>query len=74
MQFGKDFRLLGLVRMFQCLYVPNRWIVTHLYASLARRARSKTIAYPKTNPCCVRHAIWRRLISNLGTCRIGCEV
>ena len=46
------------------------WILTHLYSSLDRRARSKTIAYPKTNPSCVRHSIWRRLISNLGTCRI----
>ena len=63
-----------MVRLFQCPHVPNRWIVTHIYSSLARRARSKTIAYPKTNPFCVRHSIWRRLISNLGTCRIGCEV
>ena len=60
--------------MFQCPYVPNRWIVTHLSASLARRARSKAIAYPKTNPSCVSHSTCRRLISNLGTCRIGCEV
>ena len=43
-QFDKAFRILGLVRIFQCPYVPNRSIVTHLYASLARRARSKTIA------------------------------
>ena len=62
------------MRIFQCLYVPNGWFVTHLYASLARRARSKTVAKPKTNPSCVRHSIWRRLISNLGTCRIGCDV
>ena len=54
--------------------MPNRWIVSNLYASLARRARSKTIASPKTNPFCLRHSIWRRLISNLGTCRIRCEV
>ena len=54
--------------------MPNRWIVTHVYASLARRARSKTIAQPKTNPSCVRHSIWRRLISNLATCRNSCEV
>ena len=73
-QFDKDFRLLGLVRLFQCPHVPNRWIVTHLYSYLARRARSKTIAYPKTNPFCVRHLIWMRLISSWGTCRIGCEV
>ena len=44
------------------------------YASLARRARSKTIAQPKTNPSCLSHSTWRRLISNLRTCRIGCEV
>ena len=43
-QFDEDFRLLGLVRVFQCPYVPNRWFVTHLYASRARCARSKTIA------------------------------
>ena len=43
-QFDKYFRLLGLVRVFQCPYVPNRWFVTHLYASRARCARSKTIA------------------------------
>ena len=73
-QFDKDFQLLGLVRIFQCPHVPTGWFVTHLYASLARRARSKTGAKPKTNPSCVRHSIWRRLISNLGTCRIGCEV
>ena len=73
-QFDKVFRLLGLVRMFQCPYVPNRWIVTHLYASLVPCARSKTIAKPKTNPSCVRYSIWRRLIYNLRTCRIGCEV
>ena len=74
MQFDKYFRLLGLLRIFQCPYVPNRWFVTHLYASLAPCARSKTIASPKTDPACVRHSIWRRLISNLGTCRIGCNV
>ena len=56
-QFDKDFRLLGLVRIFQCSYVPNRWILTHLSASLARRARSKTIASPKTNPSCVHYSI-----------------
>ena len=74
MQFVKDLRFLGLVRIFQCPYVPNRWIVTHIYESLARCARSKTIAYPKTKPSCVRYSIRRRLISNLLTCRIGCEV
>ena len=62
------------MRIFQCPHVPTGWFVTHLYASLARRARSKTVAKPKTNPSCVRHSIWRRLISNLGTCRIGCDV
>ena len=40
----RDFRLLGLVRIFQCPHVSNRWIVTHLSAYLARRARSKVIA------------------------------
>ena len=54
--------------------MPNRWTVTHLYAPLARCARSKTIAQPKTNPSCVRHSIWRGLISNLATCRNSCEV
>ena len=73
MQFDKDLRFLGLVRIFQCPYVPNRWCVTHKYASLARCARSETIAQPKTNPSCVRYSIRRRLISNLLTCRIGCE-
>ena len=73
-QFDKDFWLLGLVRIFQCPYVPNRWFVTYLYAYLAPCARSKTIAKPKTNPSCVRYSIWRRLISNLGTSRIGSEV
>ena len=48
--------------------------MTHLYAYLARCARSETIAKHKTNPSCVRYSIWRRLISNLGTCRIGYEV
>ena len=48
--------------------------MTHLYASFARCARSKTITYPKTNPSSVCYSIWRRLTSNLGTCRIGCEV
>ena len=57
-QFDKDFRVLGLVRMLPCPYVPNRWIVTHFSASLARRARSKTIASPKTNPCCVHWSMW----------------
>ena len=74
MQFDKDLRFLGLVRIFQCPYVPNRWFVTHLYASLTRCARSKTIASPKTNPSYVRYSIRRRLISNLLTCRIGCDV
>ena len=73
-QFVKYFRLLGLVRIFQCPYVPNRWIVTHLSASLARRARSKTIAKTKTNPSYVGYSIRRGLISNLRTCRIGCDV
>ena len=73
-QFDKDFRLLGLVRILQCPYVPHRWFVTHLHAYLARVLRSKPIAQLKTNPSCVRYSIWRRLISNLGTCRIGCEV
>ena len=63
-----------LVRIFQCPYMPIRWFVTHLYACLARRARSKTVAHPNPNPSCVRHSIWKRLISNLATCRIGCEV
>ena len=54
--------------------MPNRWIVTHLYVSLARCARSKTIAYPKTKPSRCRYSIRRRLMSNLLTCRIGCEV
>ena len=67
-------RFLGLVRIFQCPYVLNRWFVTHIYASLARCARSKTIASPKTNPSYVRYSIRRRLISNLITVRIGCEV
>ena len=48
--------------------------VTHRYASLARRDRSKTVAKPKINPSCVRHSKRRRLISNLGACPIGCEV
>ena len=48
--------------------------MTHIYASIARCARSKTMAKPKPNPSCVRYSIWRRLISNLGSCRIGCEV
>ena len=74
MQFDKDLRFLGLVRIFQCPYVPNRWFVTHLYASLPRCARSNTIGEPKTNPSCVRYSTRRRLISNLLTCRIGCEV
>ena len=74
MQFDKDLRFLGLVRIFQCPYVPNRWFGTHNYASLTRCARSNTIGQPKTNPSCVRYSTWRRLISNLGTCRIGCEV
>ena len=73
-QFDKDFRLLGLVRILQCPYVPNRWFVTYHHAYLARCARSETIAKPKTNPSCVRYSIWRRPISNLGTSRMGCEV
>ena len=67
-QFDKDFRLLGLVRILQCPYVP------HLYAYLACCARSKPIAHRKTNPSCDRNSIRRGLISNLRTCRIGCEV
>ena len=39
-----------------------------------RVPRSKTIAQPKTNPSCVRHSMWRRHISNLRMCRIGCEI
>ena len=62
------------MRIFQCPYVPNRWIVTHLSASLARHARSKTIAQPTTNPSCVHYSSGWRHISNLQTCRIGCEV
>ena len=54
--------------------MPNRWIVTHLYPSLARCARSKAIAKPKTNLSCVHYSIWWRHISNLRTSRIGCEV
>ena len=54
MQWEKDFRLLGLVRIIQCPHVPNRWVVTHIYASLARRARLKAVALPKTNPSRVR--------------------
>ena len=73
-QLDRDFRLLVLVRIFQCPYVTNRWFVTHPYASLAPCARPITIAKPKTNPSCVRYPIRRRLISNLRTCRIGCEV
>ena len=73
MQFDKDLRFLGLVRIFQCPYVQNRWFVTHNYASLARCARSNTVRKPKTNPSCVRYSTRRRLISNLLTCRIGCE-
>ena len=72
--FDKDFRLLELVRILQCPYVPHRWFVTHLYAYLARCARSKPIAHRKTNPSCDRNSIRRGLISNLRTCRIGCEV
>ena len=60
--------------IFQSPRVPHRSIVTHLSASLARYARSKAVAQPKTNPSCVSHSTWRRLISNLRTCRIGCEV
>ena len=63
-----------MVRIFQCPYVPNRWFVTHLYASLARCARSKTIAQPKTNPSCVHYSNGGDLFPILGTCRIGCEV
>ena len=62
------------MRIFQCPYVPNRWFVKSFYATLARCARSKTIAYPKTNTSSVRYSIRRRHISNLLTCRIGCEV
>ena len=62
------------MRIFQCPYVPNRWFVTNLSASLARQARSKAIAYPKSNPSCVSHSTCRRLISNLHTCRICCAV
>ena len=62
------------MRIFQCPHVPTGWFVTHLYASLARRDRSKTVAKPKINPSCFRHWKWRRLISNLGACLIGCEV
>ena len=43
-QLEKDLRFLGLVRIFQCPYEPNRWFVTHLYVSLARCARSNAIA------------------------------
>ena len=73
-QFDKHFRVLGLVRIFQCPYVPNRWFVTHLYAYLARCAPSKTMAQPKTNPSCVRYTIRRRLSTNLKTYRVGYEV
>ena len=45
---------------------------THL--RVPRSLRSKTIASAKTNPSCVRSSIRRRLISNLLTCRIVCEV
>ena len=62
------------MRIFQCPHVPNRWIVTHIYVSIARRSRSKTVALPKTNPSRVRYSIRRRLISNLRACRNGCEV
>ena len=62
------------MRIFECPNVPNRWIVTHLSAALARRARTKAIAKPKTNPSCVHYSIWWRHISNLRTCRVGCEV
>ena len=48
--------------------------MTHLYAYLARCVRSETIALPKTNPSCDRISIRRRLIYNLRTCWIGCEV
>ena len=54
--------------------MPNRWFVTHLCASLARCARSKTIAKPKTDPSCVRYSIRRRLNLNFRTSRIGCYV
>ena len=73
-QFDKEFRLLGQVRILQYPYVPNGWFVTHLYASIAQCARSKTIAHLKTNPSCDRNSIRRRVIYNLRTCRIGCEV
>ena len=62
------------MRIFQCPHVPNRWIVTHLSATLGRHARSKAIAEPKTNPSCVHYSIWWRHILNLRTRRIGCEV
>ena len=54
--------------------MPNRWFVTYIYSYLARCARSITIALPKTNPSCVHYSTWWRHISNLRTCRIGCEV
>ena len=64
----------GWCEYFNVNHVPNRWIVTHIYVSLARRSRSKTVALPKINPSRVRYSIRRRLISNLRVCRNGCEV
>ena len=45
---------------------------THL--RVPRSLRSKAVAQPETNHSCVRYSIRSRLISNLQTCRIGCEV
>ena len=67
-------RLLGLLRILQCHYVPNCWFVTHIYAYLARCVNSKTRAYPKTNPFSDCYTLRRRLISNLRTCPIDYEV
>ena len=50
MQFDKDCRLLGLVRILQGPNVPNRWLVAQIYASVTRCARSKTVAYSKPVP------------------------
>ena len=46
---------------------------TFTHCTLAALAR-KTIAYPKTNPSCVRFSVWRQFTSNLRTCRFSCEV
>ena len=50
-------------------------LVCYTPLRVTRSLRSlKNYSLTKTKPSCVRYSVRRRLISNLLTCRIGCEV